>query len=85
MVPLVGLEPTRRMSPPDFESGASASFTTAAFLYFLLLLLARVFVKISIDTGIIFTASTIRNFALPKYNTILSVRLQADRGVLWKN
>ena len=31
LVPLVGLEPTRRMSPPDFESGASASFTTAAF------------------------------------------------------
>lgn len=31
LVPLVGLEPTRRMSPLDFESSASASFTTAAF------------------------------------------------------
>src|SRR5262245_64768668 len=30
MVPEVGVEPTRALSPPDFESGASASFTTPA-------------------------------------------------------
>ena len=30
MVPEEGIEPTRALSPPDFESGASASFTTPA-------------------------------------------------------
>ena len=30
LVPVVGLEPTRRVSPQDFESSASASFTTPA-------------------------------------------------------
>ena len=30
VVPVVGLEPTRRVSPQDFESSASASFTTPA-------------------------------------------------------
>lgn len=30
LVPLVGVEPTRRISPMDFESIASANFTTAA-------------------------------------------------------
>jgi cytoskeletal protein CcmA (bactofilin family) len=29
-VPEEGIEPTRALSPPDFESGASASFTTPA-------------------------------------------------------
>ena len=32
LVPLVGVEPTRRISPMDFESIASANFTTAAFI-----------------------------------------------------
>ena len=30
LVPAVGLEPTRMISPQDFESSASASFTTPA-------------------------------------------------------
>ena len=30
LVPVVGLEPTRMISPQDFESSASASFTTPA-------------------------------------------------------
>lgn len=30
MVPLAGVEPARRISPMDFESIASANFTTAA-------------------------------------------------------
>ena len=29
-MPEEGIEPTRALSPPDFESGASASFTTPA-------------------------------------------------------
>ena len=29
-MPEVGIEPTRVLSPPDFESGASTSFTTPA-------------------------------------------------------
>lgn len=32
LVPVVGLEPTRMISPQDFESSASASFTTPARL-----------------------------------------------------
>lgn len=30
LVPLAGVEPARRISPMDFESIASANFTTAA-------------------------------------------------------
>ncbi len=32
MVPVVGLEPTRRISPADFESAASTNFATPAVL-----------------------------------------------------
>ena len=34
MVPEVGIEPTRTQGPLDFESSASTSFTTPAFMEF---------------------------------------------------
>ena len=34
MVPKMGIEPIRTQGPPDFESGASASSATSAFLKF---------------------------------------------------
>lgn len=47
LVPAVGLEPTRMISPQDFESSASASFTTPAqvLIYHNQALLATDFVK----------------------------------------
>lgn len=49
LVPAVGLEPTRMISPQDFESSASASFTTPAqvLIYHSFLSLATIFVNLS--------------------------------------
>ncbi len=47
LVPVVGLEPTRMISPQDFESSASASFTTPAqvIIYHIQFNLASIFFK----------------------------------------
>lgn len=41
MVPKVGVEPTRVLSPADFESAASASSATSAFVFVATLILTE--------------------------------------------
>ena len=43
MVPLAGVEPARGISPLDFESSASANFTTEANNYLYLLQIVSIF------------------------------------------
>ena len=59
LVPVVGLEPTRMISPQDFESSASASFTTPAqvIIYHNQIYFATIFMQKALELSSAFSLS----------------------------
>ena len=78
-MPVVGLEPTRMISPQDFESSASASFTTPAqvIIYHNQIHFATIFMQKALELSSAFSLSHfLHNFQFSfckpyGYNTIL--------------